>query len=69
MVEAKLKPADIAVIRSGLPCQIKLDAYDYSVYGSLTGKVKYISPDALTEKTRRARSPTTGCKSALIMTG
>lgn len=51
VVEAKLKPADIAVIRSGLPCQIKLDAYDYSVYGSLTGKVKYISPDALTEKT------------------
>ncbi|WP_421246922.1 HlyD family efflux transporter periplasmic adaptor subunit [Aeromonas sanarellii] len=51
VVEAKLKPADIAVIRSGLPCQIKLDAYDYSIYGSLKGTVKYISPDALTEKT------------------
>lgn len=51
VVEAKLKPADIAVIRSGLPSQIKLDAYDYSIYGSLRGKVKYISPDALTEKT------------------
>lgn len=51
VVEAKLKPADIAVIRNGLPCQIKLDAYDYSIYGQLRGKVKYISPDALTEKT------------------
>lgn len=56
VVEAKLKPADIAVIRSGLPCQIKLDAYDYGIYGSLRGKVKYISPDALTEKTAQGEA-------------
>lgn len=51
IVEAKLKPADIAVIRSGLPAAIKLDAFDYSIYGVLRGNVSYISPDALTEKT------------------
>ncbi len=52
IVEAKLKPADIAFIRPGLPATIKLDTYDYSIYGTLDGEVSYISPDALTEDTR-----------------
>lgn len=51
ILEAKLKPADIAVIRKGLPAAIKLDAFDYSIYGVLIGQVAYISPDALTERT------------------
>jgi len=52
IVEAKLKPADIAFVREGLPAAVKLDAFDYSIYGSLKGKVRYISPDALSEKTQ-----------------
>lgn len=52
IVEAKLKPADIAFIRQGLPAAIKLDAFDYSIYGVLRGQVIYISPDALSEKTQ-----------------
>lgn len=52
IVEAKLNPVDVAFVRTGLPASIKLDAYDYSIYGVLHGKVSYISPDALTEDTR-----------------
>lgn len=52
IVEAKLKPADIAFIRKGLPAAIKLDAFDYSIYGVLPGQVVYLSPDALSEKTQ-----------------
>ncbi len=52
IVEAKLKPADIAFIRTGLPAAIKLDAFDYSIYGVLHGNVIYISPDSLSEKTQ-----------------
>lgn len=52
VVEAKLRPADIAYVRHGLPAAIKLDAFDYSIYGVLRGQVVYISPDALTEKTQ-----------------
>ena len=52
IVEAKLKPADIAFVREGLPAAVKLDAFDYSIYGALKGKVRYISPDALSEKTQ-----------------
>lgn len=52
ILEAKLKPADIAFLRKGLPAAIKLDAFDYSIYGVLRGQVIYISPDALFEKTQ-----------------
>lgn len=51
IIEVKLKPADIAYIRNGLPAAIKLDAFDYSIYGVLHGKVIYLSPDAFSEKT------------------
>lgn len=49
LIEAKVKPADIAFIRPGLDANIKIDAYDYSIYGSLGGKLVYISADTLTE--------------------
>ena len=49
IVEAKVKPAEIAFVKPGLPATIKLDAYDYSIYGVLHGEVSYISADTLTE--------------------
>jgi len=51
VIEAKLKPSDISFIRVGQDAAVKLDAYDYSIYGIFHGKVKYISPDTLMEKT------------------
>ena len=53
IVEAKLKPAEVAFIRIGLPATVKLDAYDYSIFGSLRGVVRYISPDTLSEDTKQ----------------
>ena len=52
IVETKLKPQDLAFIGVGHDVSVKLDAYDYSIYGILDGKVIYVSPDALTEDTR-----------------
>jgi adhesin transport system membrane fusion protein len=49
LIEAKVKPTDIAFIRPGLDANVKIDAYDFSVYGSLNGKLTYISADTLTE--------------------
>lgn len=49
LIEAKVKPTDIAFIRPGLDANVKIDAYDYSIYGSLNGKLTYISADTLTE--------------------
>jgi membrane fusion protein, adhesin transport system len=53
IVEAKLKPIEVAFIKVGLPVTIKLDAYDYSIFGSLRGVVSYISPDTLSEDTKQ----------------
>jgi adhesin transport system membrane fusion protein len=39
-------------LKKGLVAYIKLDAYDYSIYGSMKGEVEYISPDALMEQTK-----------------
>lgn len=57
IVEAKVKPADIAFVKPGLPATVKLDAYDYSIYGSLNGKVSYISADTLNEEAKSNEQP------------
>lgn len=53
IVEAKIVPADIAFIDVGQSASVKLDAYDYSIFGAMHGEVTYISPDTLTEETRQ----------------
>ncbi len=53
IVETKLKPTEVAFIRTGLPATVKLDAYDYSIFGSLRGTVSYISADTLSEDTKQ----------------
>ncbi len=52
VIEAKVKPADMAYMKVGLPAKVKLDAYDYSIFGTMQGKVSYVSADTLTEETR-----------------
>lgn len=53
IVEAKVRPADIGFIRVGQSASVKFDAYDYSIYGSASGKVNYISPDTLSDPGER----------------
>lgn len=52
VVEAKIKPADMANIKSGLPAKVKLDAYDYAIFGTMSGVVSYVSADTLQEDTK-----------------
>ncbi|MCT4555966.1 MAG: HlyD family type I secretion periplasmic adaptor subunit [Pelagimonas sp.] len=44
-VEAKIAPENIAGIRPGQEATIKLTAYDYTIYGTLKGRVDVISAD------------------------
>ena len=52
IVEVKVRPTDIAQLRPGLPANIRVDPYDYTIYGAVAGKVSYISADTLKEDTR-----------------
>lgn len=53
LVEAKVKPADVAFLKPGLPVTVKIDAYDYTIYGSLNGKLTYISADTMSDDLKR----------------
>ena len=46
VIEAKLKPSDVAFVYPGMNAKIKITAYDYAVFGSFDGKVRSVSPDA-----------------------
>ncbi len=50
VVEANVKPADIAFVHIGQRATVKLTAYDYSVYGALDGTVERISADAILDE-------------------
>ena len=50
LVEAKIRPHDVAFLRPGLPATVKITAYDYAIYGGLDGNVELISPDTLREE-------------------
>ena len=50
LVEAKVRPADVAFIHPGQSAKVKISAYDYSIYGGLDGVVEQISADTLEDK-------------------
>lgn len=50
VIEARINPTDIGQLALNLPVQIKLDAFDYSVYGMLLGQLTYLSSDTLVEQ-------------------
>ena len=58
VVEVKVKPVDIGFLRIGLPATIKVDAFDYSIFGALQGEVIYISADTLKEEARAPQDST-----------
>ena len=49
LVEANVRPSDIAFIHPGHEATVKFTAYDYSIYGGLKGKVEQISVDTITD--------------------
>lgn len=47
LIEARVRPADIAFLHPGQPAMVKITAYDSSVYGSLKAKLEEISADTI----------------------
>jgi adhesin transport system membrane fusion protein len=50
IVEAHIKPSDVAFLKPGLPAMVKISAYDFGIYGGLKGHVINISPDTLIDE-------------------
>ncbi len=50
LVEAKIRPSDIAFLHPGQKATVKISAYDYSIYGGLPAKLERISPDTIVDE-------------------
>ena len=50
LIEARVRPADIAFVRLNQPAKVAITAYDRAVYGTLDGRVVAMSPDAVVEE-------------------
>ena len=57
LIQAKVSPADIAFLKIGQEVRVKIDAYDYTIYGDLPGKLMYISADTLSEDLKQGETP------------
>jgi membrane fusion protein, adhesin transport system len=55
MVEARVRPQDIAAVRPGQAATVKLSAYDYTIWGTLEAEVVFVSEDIFRDE--RSRLP------------
>ncbi len=50
LIEAKVRPSDIAFLHPGQKAKVKFTAYDFSIMGGLSGEVVHISPDTIVDE-------------------
>ena len=50
VVEARIKPSDVAFLHPGQKATVKITAYDFSIYGGLKGELVDISADTITDE-------------------
>ena len=50
LIEARVRPADIAFLRPDQRAIIKVSAYDFSIYGGLSAKLERISADTIKDE-------------------
>ena len=48
LVEARIRPSDIAFLHPGQKAVVKFSAYDFAIYGGLEAKLEHISADTIT---------------------
>lgn len=53
LIEARIAPSDIAFIKVGDTANVKVTAYDFSIFGGLQGKVQQVSADSIFDEVER----------------
>lgn len=53
LVEARIAPSDIAFIKVGDRANVKVTAYDFSIFGGLSGRVEQVSADSIFDEVER----------------
>jgi membrane fusion protein, adhesin transport system len=55
MVEAYVKPSEVAFLKVGQKAVVKLSAYDFNKYGGLDGELEHLSPDTMKDDRQQRR--------------
>lgn len=55
LLETKISPKDVAFLYPGMKANVRITAYDYTIYGSLVGTIEQISADTLEEDTAKGK--------------
>lgn len=55
MVEAYVKPSEVAFLKVGQQAVVKLSSYDFNKYGGLDGELEHLSPDTLKDERQQRR--------------
>ena len=50
LIEAKVRPADVAFLHPGQHAMVKFTAYDFSIYGGLPATVEHMSADTIEDR-------------------
>lgn len=50
LIEARIRPQDVAFLHPGQDVTVKITAYDYSIYGGLKGKLERIAADSVEDE-------------------
>ena len=50
LIEARIRPQDVAFLHPGQKAMVKFTAYDYTIYGGLKAKLEMISADTITDE-------------------
>ncbi|WP_439888932.1 HlyD family type I secretion periplasmic adaptor subunit [Pseudomonas sp. MBLB4123] len=50
LVEAKVRPQDVAFLHPGQKAMVKFSAYDYTIYGGMKANLELISADTITDE-------------------
>lgn len=50
LIEARIRPQDIAFVHPGQEAMVKFTAYDFTIYGGLKAKLEHISADSITDE-------------------
>ena len=53
LVEAKIRPQDIAFLHPGQDATVKFTAYDYTIYGGMKAKLEQIGADTITDEDKK----------------
>lgn len=56
-IEGRIDPRDIGFVYAGMPATVKLTAFDFSIYGTLKGRVVHVGADTIIDEQQRDPKP------------